>query len=272
MSIHNVSPLFRCVDSNPVIVDPRLQTHEGEENHCWTTAIKIASAVVPAIAIIASFVYLGPIGGFIVTGVLITTAWAIQVQRRRDHNHPYRSGFFSSLFSNSYQMYNPSRVQGNVRYVPTPIPPSGPTGHVGVGQGHFVPLPNNPIQGNVRPVPASTPPSGPTGHVGVGQGHFVPLPNNPIQGNVRPVPASTPPSGPTGHVGVGQGHFVPLPNNPIQGNVRPVPTPIPPSGPTGHVIPGGGHFVPPNNPALGIVLPPPSGSEGHVQVGQGHRR
>jgi hypothetical protein len=202
MSISAISPLSRYVAPNPVIVDPRLQTNEGES--CWTTAMKIAAMITAVIASIAGFVFLGPLIGLVVTLILGTGALLIfNSCFANSHDHPRRDG--ASLNTPWYQRVFPFIVPTGGAHVPI----RGP--HVPVGQGH---TPARPwYESLFSYIPSGIRHMNEDDHVPVGRGH-----------------------GRGGHIPVGRGHGPASDPHHAHGRGRAGPTHIPPpSGPTGHV-------------------------------------
>ncbi len=221
MSISAVSPLPRYVEPNPVIVDPRLQSNEGEGNSCWTTAMKIAGIIAAVIASIASFVYLGPLVGLVITLVLGTGALLIFNSCCGSvHDHP-RNRDDAYLHTPWYQrLFNFIPIGG--AYAPQHVPVRGHEPHVPVGHDHVSPSAHRPwyeglgnwfsfIPSGVREmndgahVQVGRGNGRGGGNVQVGRGHNPP--NDPhAHGRGRGGPTSVPPpTGPFGHVSVGRG-------------------------------------------------------------------
>ena len=238
MSIQSVltTPRYPEQASAPTECSMRLQARQGDGDSCWSTALKVAAVIAGITASIGSFVFLGPIGGLVVT-LLVGGAGALYFSNcckssAHDHAHDVAIPWYQRMFS-----YFPAghSIGGN-----------GP--HVRVGGGH------------IDPAPAPRPwyqqwfpfyPSGPRRmddnqpHVPVGRGH----------GNGGNGAGHVPRGGPgVPHVPVGRGHG---PGGPGHGHGHP---PVGPGIP--HVPVGRGH-----GPGHGA---PTSSSQQHVPVGHRH--
>jgi hypothetical protein len=238
------APSNSALQSTQIFQDPRMNANE--DGSSWVgTALKATGTVLWILASIASFAFLGPIPGLVVTfvgGLAMLLAWT--------------GCSCSSNFWNSVGSSNDVPPMGRRNYVaiasgtPPPmfqtggryVPPAAP--HVAPGGGHFVP---------VAPQPVFTPPPQPV---------FTPRPAvvfTPPPQPVFPPPPAVP------HVAAGGGHFVPA--------APPQVFAPPPAAP--HVAAGSrsgaGHGLPP--PAPPPVVPPPAapqvqpGGAPHVAVG-----
>lgn len=239
--------------SNPVqpstqlVQDPRMNANE--DGSSWVgTALKTTGTVLWVLASIASFAFLGPIPGLVVTiagGLAVVLGWT---------GCSCSSDFWNNIASNHQAPpigrrdyvaiasgYPPPMFQPGGRYVqPAPAP------HVAVGAGHFVPA-------APPPVFVAVPPPAPGPHVAVGAGHL------------NPPPPYVPPGALHVPVGAGHGHLPPSQPPPF----APPPAFVPPQA-APHVAVGAGHFNPPP-PAQPPPPATPPASAPHVGVGTRRR-
>lgn len=125
MSIHSILTMPRHPEqaSTPE-VNPRLNAHQGDGNSCWSTTLKVMGVIGGILASIAGFVFLGPIGGIIVT--LLSGGAALLLFNNccgsSAHDHPGDAAipWYQRVFS----------------FSPTGTSPD-PQPHVRVGGGHI---------------------------------------------------------------------------------------------------------------------------------------
>ena len=233
--------------SNPVLPpaqrlqDPRMNA--DQDGSSWVgTALKATGTALWLLASIASFVFLGPLPGLVVTvgGLAVLLGWT---------GCSCSSDFWNSISSSNNDM--PPMGRRNYVAIASGAPPPmwqpggryvqpAPAPHVAVGAGHFVPAAPPPVYG--------MPPAVAAPHVGVGAGHFNP-----------PPPAYGPAGGaPHVPVGAGHGHLPPA-------SLPPPPVVAAPAPAVPHVAVGAGHFNPP--PQQPPAAAPATLGTPHVGVG-----
>jgi hypothetical protein len=242
MSIHSVLTTPRQAEQATTF-SPRANARQGDDNSCWSTALKVAGVIAAIIASAAGFVFLGPIGGGIIT--LLAGGAALLVLFKNccgtpAHDHarevavPWYQRVFSFLPVGGSPNAGPhvrvggghipsaaaarpwydnwfSFMPGGVRHM------DGGRGgaHVPVGRGHGA---GAPVHGHGVPPPGGHPPGPGGAHVPAGGGHM----------RGAPVPGAP---GAAPHMPIGRGHV----HGPGAHGGVPVPPPGGPGGPGAHV-------------------------------------